>query len=124
MVLSVIARTNIALGSTLITDEWGGYKGTDLQHQIINHAIEYVRGQIHTNGIEDFWSLLKRGLNGTYVKVQPFHLFRYTDEQAFRYNNRATTKNPLRDGDRFNMVLGYVHGRRLTYKQLVGKDVQ
>lgn len=124
-VLSGLAMRNISLGSTLITDEWGGYNGTDLQHQVINHAVEYVRGRIHTNGIENFWSLLKRGLNGTYVKVQPFHLFRYIDEQAFRYNNRATLKNPLRDGDRFNMAVRNAHGRRLTYKQLTGKgDVQ
>jgi transposase-like protein len=121
-VLSGIAMRNIASGSTLITDEWVGYNGTDLQHEIINHAVEYVNGRIHTNGIENFWSLLKRGLNGTYVKVQPFHLFRYIDEQAFRYNNRATPKNPLRDGDRFNMAVRNVHGRRLTYKQLTGKD--
>jgi|ERR1700678_792758 ISXO2-like transposase domain len=120
-VLGAIARTNIEPNATLITDEWGGYKGMDLQHQIINHAESYVRGQIHTNGIENFWSLLKRGFSGTYIKVQPFHLFRYIDEQAFRYNNRATTKNPVRDGDRFNKVLGNVHGRRLTYRQLTGK---
>jgi transposase-like protein len=113
-VLNAIARRNIASGSTLITDEWGGYKGTDLQHQIINHAVEYVRGQIHTNGIENFWSLLKRGLNGTYIKVQPFHLF--------RYNYRATPKNPRNDSDRFNMVVRKAEGRRLTYKQLTGKE--
>jgi hypothetical protein len=125
MVLNEIAKTNITSDSTLITDEWSGYKGIDLQHEIINHMESYVRGQIHTNGIENFWSLLKRGLNGTYIKVQPFHLFRYIDEQAFRYNNRATPKNPLRDGDRFNMAVSKAHGRRLTYKQLTGKvDVQ
>ncbi|MGC2502572.1 MAG: transposase, partial [Silvibacterium sp.] len=78
---------------------------------------EYVRGQVHTQGIENFWSLLKRGLNGTYVAVEPFHLDRYADEQAFRYNNRKG-KN---DADRFKLALSQVSGKRLTYAELTGK---
>jgi transposase-like protein len=120
-VLHALVAKHIAAGSTLMTDEWGGYKGTDFEHEIINHANEYVNGLIHTNGIENFWSLLKRGLNGTYVSVEPFHLFRYIDEQAFRYNNRATKDNPLTDSDRFTLALSQVAGKRLTYQELTGK---
>jgi hypothetical protein len=86
-------------------------------HNVIDHAETYVKGKIHTNGIENFWSLLKRGLKGTYISVEPFHLFRYLDEQAFRYNNRQTD-----DGSRFTRTLSQVVGRRVTYKQLIGKD--
>jgi hypothetical protein len=86
-------------------------------HQVINHMEAYVNGNIHTNGIENFWSLLKRGLNGTYVSVEPFHLFRYVDEQAFRYNNRG----PMNDGDRFTYVMRKIVGKRLTWNELIGK---
>lgn len=116
-----LVSKHIAPGSQLMTDEWGGYKGTDFEHEIINHANEYVNGQIHTNGIENFWSLLKRGLNGTYVSVEPFHLFRYIDEQAFRYNNRKTKDNPLNDADRFMLAMSQIAGKRLTYAELTGK---
>lgn len=120
-VLHALVAKNVAKDATLFTDEWGGYKGTDLKHEIINHADAYVRGLVHTNGIENFWSLLKRGLGGTYVSVEPFHLFRYIDEQAFRYNNRATPDNPLNDSDRFALVVSQTVGRRITYAQLTGK---
>jgi len=90
-------------------------------HDIINHAKEYVRGQVHTNGMENFWSLLKRGLHGTYVSVEPFHLFRYLDEQVFRYNNRATKKQKVTDADRFNLVISKIIGKRLTFAALTGK---
>src|SRR6202008_3976283 len=90
-------------------------------HQVVNHITEYVRGRVHTNGIENFWSLLKRSLGGTYVAVEPFHLFRYVDEQAFRFNNRATKDNPLNDSDRFDLAVRQIIGRRLTYKELTGK---
>jgi hypothetical protein len=83
---------------------------------VIDHAVAYVDGQVHTNGMENFWSLLKRGLKGTYVSVEPFHLFRYVDEQAFRYNNRKD----MNDADRFNMVMDQIVGKRLTYKSLIG----
>jgi ISXO2-like transposase domain len=81
----------------------------------------YVNGRVHTNGLENFWSLLKRGLNGTYVAVEPFHLHRYLDEQVFRYNNRATKDNPLTDSDRFLLAMHQVAGKRLTYAELTGK---
>jgi hypothetical protein len=76
-----------------------------------------VDGQIHTNGIENFWSLLKRGLSGTYVSVEPFHLFRYLDEQAFRYNNRKD----MTDSDRFALAVAQAAGKRLTYAEVTGK---
>jgi transposase-like protein len=120
-VLRAVANKHIHPGATLMTDEWGGYKGTDFTHQIVNHAVEYVRGNVHTQGIENFWALLKSGLNGTYISVEPFHLDRYVDEQAFRYNNRATKDNPLTDADRFALVLSQVSGKRLTYAELTGK---
>jgi transposase-like protein len=82
-------RAHVEAGSALYTDALKSYEGLDeFQHQVVDHAIEYVRDQVHTNGLENFWSLVKRGLNGTYISVEPFHLFRYLDEQAFRYNNR------------------------------------
>lgn len=112
---SLVAK-HIAEGSTLMTDEWGGYRGTNFQHQVINHAVEYVNGLIHTQGIENFWSLLKRGLGGTYVSVEPFHLFRYIDEQAFRYNNRKYT-----DAQRFDLAARGMVGKRLTLAELTGK---
>ena len=74
--------------------------GKEYVHEVVNHSQEYVNGQVHTQGIENFWSLLKRGLRGTYVAVEPFHLDAYLDEQVFRYNNRSTKGNPLNDADR------------------------
>jgi hypothetical protein len=77
----------------------------------VNHIEKYVDGRVHTNGLENFWSLLKRGLGGTYVAVEPFHLFRYVDEQVFRYNNRATKDNPLNDSDRFDLAVRQIVGK-------------
>jgi transposase-like protein len=111
-------------GSTVYTDGYPGYDTLAAQqfvHETVNHVEEYVRGQIHTQGIETFWSLLKRTLSGTYVAVEPFHLDRYLDEQMFRYNNRATKDNPLNDSDRFSAVLMQLAGKRLTYSELTGK---
>jgi transposase-like protein len=88
----------------------------EYSHNVINHLEHYVDGNIHTNGMENFWSLLKRGLHGTYVSVEPFHLFRYVDEQAWRYNNRD-----MSDIDRFVLGMRNIVGRRLTYQQLIGK---
>jgi hypothetical protein len=84
---------------------------------MVDHAVEYVRENVHTNGLENFWSLLKRTIGGTYVSVEPFHLFRYVDEQAFRFNNRED----LDDSGRFTAVMRQIVGRRVTYKQLTGK---
>lgn len=109
-------RLNVEAGSTVHTDSHPSYDGLEREyvHNVIDHAEAYVDGQIHTNGCENFWSLLKRGLKGTYVAVEPFHLFRYLDEQAFRFNLRKMT-----DAERFNEVLGAVVGRRLTYENLI-----
>ena len=118
-----ILAQHVNAGSEIMTDEMTGY--TKLHetyvHQVVNHAIEYVNGKVHTNGIENFWALLKRGLTGTYVSVEPFHLDAYLDEQVFRYNNRATRDNPLNDADRFAMTVSKVVGRRITYRELAGK---
>lgn len=117
-------RDTAERGSHIMTDETRQYLGisNEYMHEIINHAECYVRGNVSTNGIENFWSLLKRGLGGTYVSVEPFHLFRYLDEQMYRYNNRATKDNPLNDSDRFVAALAQVAGKRLTYKELTGKE--
>lgn len=87
-------------------------------HETIDHAVSYVRGNVHTNGIENYWSLLKRGIRGTYVSVEPFHLFRYLDEQAFRFNRRKLT-----DFERFRGVFEGVMGRHLTYAKLTGESL-
>jgi hypothetical protein len=86
-------------------------------HETVNHIDHYVRGQVHTNSLENFWSMMKRNLAGTYVAVEPFHLDRYLDEQMFRFNNRLNTS----DADRFSMVLSQVMSRRLTYAEVTGK---
>jgi transposase-like protein len=121
--LQPIVREHIEPGATLYTDEMGGYKGLreEYLHEIIDHAVKYVDGRVHTNGMENFWSLLKRGLSGTYVSVEPFHLFRYLDEQVFRYNNRATKKHPRTDADRFSLAVSKIVGKRLTFAELTGK---
>jgi len=96
------------------------YNGLEREyaHQVIDHAVAYVDGKVHTNTLENFWSLLKRGISGTYVSVEPFHLFRYLDEQAYRYNNRKD----MDDRDRFELALTQITGKRLTYEHLTGKD--
>jgi transposase-like protein len=116
---------NIEKKSSVYTDNAPGYMNLaqrDFIHETVNHVEEYVRGQVHTQGIENFWSLLKRGLKGTYVAVEPFHLDRYVTEQVFRYNNRATKDNPLTDADRFVLVMSQIAGKRLTYAELTGKE--
>ncbi len=112
-------RERVEPGSALFTDALKSYEGLDDEyvHQVINHAEEYVRDNVHTNGIENFWSLLKRAIRGTYVSVEPFHLFRYLDEQAFRFNTRKD-----RDVERMSQVVGSVAGRRLTYSDLIGES--
>lgn len=117
----------IEKGSTIYTDAATGYDGLKAEayiHETVTHISEYVRGEVHTQGIENFWSLLKRGLHGTYVSVEPFHLGKYVDEQVFRYNNRATKDNPLNDSDRFLGLLAQVSGKRLTYAELTGKEAE
>jgi hypothetical protein len=104
--------------STLYSDALKSYDGLseEYAHQVVDHAIEYVRENCHTNGLENLWALLKRGINGTYVSVEPYHLFRYVDEQAFRFNNRGD-KN---DFDRFKLLLSGIVNKRLTYDALIG----
>jgi ISXO2-like transposase domain len=97
------------------------FRAVPFAHQVIDHAIAYVDGRVQTNGLENFWSLLKRSLSGTYVSVEPFHLFRYLDEQSFRYNNRAKKDNPIDDSMRFQNVIGHV-GRQAV--DLQGVDRQ
>jgi transposase-like protein len=115
-------RECVEAGAAIFSDELASYEGLgdDYRHDIINHAVEYVNGNTHTNTIENFWALLKRGLHGTYISVEPFHLFRYIDEQAFRYNNRRD----MNDGDRFRAAMGQIVGKRLTYAELTGKTVE
>jgi transposase-like protein len=110
---------HVEVGSTVYSDALRSYDQleNDYTHKVINHAEKYVDGQVHTNAIENFWSLLKRGINGTYVSVEPFHLFRYLDEQSFRYNNRKHD-----DAYRFDLAVSQIVGKRLTYSQLTGKD--
>jgi hypothetical protein len=117
---------HVEKGTQLYTDEHVGYMdiSPDYVHSVVNHLENYVSGRVHTNGLENFWSPLKRGLNGTYVAVEPFHLFRYVDEQAFRYNNRATKDNLLTDADRFHLALSQIAGKRLTFAEVTGKDWQ
>jgi transposase-like protein len=116
---------NVEHGSNVFTDELVSYWGLEEKyvHEIINHAEQYVRGNVHTNGMENFWSLLKRGLNGTYVSVEPFHLFRYIDEQAFRYNNRKHENGAvMTDAERFSIAVTQAVGKRLTWNELTGKE--
>jgi len=114
---------NVDKKAKLYTDNAPAYDGLKARfvHEVVDHVQTYVRGQVHTNGIENFWSLLKRTLNGTYVAVEPFHLDRYLDEQVFRYNNRATKDNPLTDADRFQLALSQIVGKRLTFAEVTGK---
>jgi hypothetical protein len=121
--LQAEVKANVQAGAALYSDALLSYDGleSDYAHQVVDHAVEYVRGKIHTNGLENFWSLTDRTINGTYVSVEPFHLFRYLDEQSFRFNNRGTQKAPVTDAQRFDMAVRQIVGKRLTYAQLTGK---
>lgn len=116
--LQAEVRKHVEAGAALYTDALPSYGGLaqDYAHKVVDHAVEYVNGRVHTNGLENFWSLLKRGISGTYVSVEPFHLFRYLDEQTFRYNNRRNKD----DQARFELAMRSVFGKRLTYEQLTG----
>jgi len=119
-VLQDEVRKHVTAGTALYSDALLSYEGlaTDYAHKVVDHAVQYVDGRVHTNGLENFWSLLKRGISGTYVSVEPFHLFRYLDEQSFRYNNRRD----LNDGQRFALAMTQIGGKRLTYSELTGKN--
>ena len=116
--LSPEVRANVEQGSAVFSDALKSYAdlGSDYEHQVIDHAESYAKGRIHTNGLENFWSLLKRSIKGTYVNVEPFHLFRYLDEQSFRFNLRKGT-----DALRFLHAAAGLIGRRVQYKELIGQ---
>jgi transposase-like protein len=113
-------KKHVEAGSALYTDFLLSYDGleSDYAHKVVDHAVEYVNGTAHTNGLENYWSLLKRTISGTYVSVEPFHLFRYLDEQTYRFNNRKLT-----DGERFSAAVDGIVGKRLTFDQLTGKNL-
>jgi transposase-like protein len=117
-VLKGNVREYVLKGSQVFTDALLGYRGLqgEYEHNVIDHAECYAKGKVHTNGLENFWSLLKRGIRGTYVSVEPFHLFRYLDEQAFRFNERTDT-----DSGRFMKVVAGIFGKGLKYVDLIGK---
>jgi transposase-like protein len=117
-------KKHVAAGSALYSDALLSYDGleSEYEHRVIDHAEKYVEGRVHTNGLENYWSLLKRSIGGTYVSVEPFHLFRYLDEQAFRYNNRKDVGGELlTDSDRFKLAVSQIVGKRLTYAEVTGK---
>jgi len=119
--LEQIVSENVTTGAALYTDALRSYDRMEQRgyiHSVIDHAEAYVDGQVHTNGLENFWSLLKRALKGTYVSVEPFHLFRYLDEQSFRFNNRKGS-----DAMRFALALKGILNRRLTYAALTGSEL-
>lgn len=109
---------NVTPGSEVFTDALPSYGGLapEYLYQVVDHAVEYVNGQVHTNGIENFWSLWKRCIKGTHIHIDPDHVFRYLDEETFRFNNRTDT-----DSVRFTKSLSGIVGKRLTYKELIGK---
>jgi ISXO2-like transposase domain len=113
-------KGNVDVGSVIFSDEQASHWRMDdkFKHLIVKHDEQYVDGNIHTNGMENFWSLLKRGLHGTYVSVEPFHLFSYINEQAFRFNNRRD----MNDSDRFDLAVRKILGRRLTWAEVTGKN--
>jgi len=117
--LQAEVKKHVQAGAALYTDALLSYEGLESEyaHQVVDHAVQYVDGKVHTNGLENFWSLLKRGIAGTYVSVEPFHLFRYLDEQTFRYNHREG----LNDRDRFDIAVRQMVGKRLTFDKLTGK---
>jgi transposase-like protein len=117
-----VMTENVEAGSHIITDEFPTYSflSTPYNREIINHAMEYVNGHVHTNGIENFWSLLKRSLGGTYISVEPFHLDAYVSEQVFRYNNRKDSD----DSTRFASCIMGIQGKRLTYEEITGRGLQ
>lgn len=110
-------RKHVRAGSALYTYALKSYQGlSEFEHQVIDHAVAYVDGAVHTSGLESFWPLLKRGVHKTDVSVEPFHLFRYLDEQACRFNNRD-----FADAERFDMAVTGIVGKRLTFDQSTGK---
>jgi len=116
--LQPVVREHVKEGAQVFTDALASYNGLapEYVHRVIDHAECYVKGNVHTNGLESFWSVFKRCIKGTYISVEPFHLFRYLDAETFRFNNRK-----IEDGERFVKALGSVEGKRLMYKSLIGE---
>jgi hypothetical protein len=117
-----VLEGNITPGAHIITDEHVNYPliaaDNDYLHEVINHVEGYVRGHVHTNGIENFWALLKRSLGGTYISVEPMHLDAYVAEQVFRFNHR----DDCNDAGRFIQVMSQITGKRLTYAELTQRQ--
>lgn len=115
-VVQSYVRTNVEAGANVMSDEWTGYEGLDADyvHSVINHSVKYAEGNIYTNGAENFWTLFKRCINGTYVSVDADHLFRYLDEETFRFNERKG-----KDKDRFVKAAAGIIGKRVMYKELI-----
>ena len=119
-ILDPEVRANVEPGANVFTDALGAYNKLrdEYAHEVVDHAVSYAEGKVHTNGLENFWSLLKRSIKGTYVSIEPFHLFRYLDEQSFRYNNRKDT-----DRGRFLNAAMSIIGKRLSYDELIGSQL-
>jgi len=124
--MHAMVHKHVKMGSTMYTDNHIGYDGLAFHydHEVVNHMETYVRGRVRTNGIENFWSLLKRQLHGTYIAVEPYHLHRYVDEQAWRYNHRKREGNneKIPDSERFQLLLSQIVGKRLTFAEAIGKS--
>ena len=120
--LQAEVRKHVKAGSALYSDALLSYEGLagEYAHQVMDHAVAYVDGNVHTNSLENFWSLLKRSISGTYVSVEPYHLFRYLDEQAYRFNNRKD----MNDFDRFKLAASQIVGKRLTWNEVTGKGLE
>lgn len=118
--MQAVVRRNVESGASVYTDGHGSYVGLakDFVHAVVDHITTYVDGRVHTNGLENFWSLVKRAVHGTYVSIEPFHVFRYIDEQAYRFNTRGDT-----DTGRFLSVLRNIVDKRLTYSELTGQEL-
>jgi transposase-like protein len=118
-IMHEIIHKNVEAGSHVYTDSHAGYVGlkADFVHRFVDHTEKYVEGAVHTNGLENFWTLLKRCIKGTHVSIEPFHIQAYIDSEAFRFNNRE-----VKDADRFNLAVRGYHGKRLTYKSLIGES--
>jgi transposase-like protein len=117
--LHPVIISNVEKGSNLYSDAAASYEAlaSRYAHEAVNHAIEYVRENVHTNGMENFWALFKRCIKGTHIQLSPMHLQRYVDEEVFRFNQRKTD-----DAGRFAAVMAQVPGRRITYRLLTGQD--
>ncbi len=116
--LQVEAKKRVQAGAALYTDELLSYEGSESNyaHKVLDHAVTYVDGAVHTNTLENLWTLLKRGISGTYVSLEPSHLFRHLDEHPYRFKNRKLT-----DAERFSAAVTGIVGKHVTFEELIGK---